>query len=100
MLKDKSLTQETAVCVLHTTMIFFKAASVRDNLFLFPEYFFTGLCGIIGDQSRRAAVINLINWFWDVNQMNLVPVGAWGQTSGEPLLQTDCPCPLWTILFW
>lgn len=54
-------------------------------LSLFYFFFLTLLwsrAGFRRDQSQRAAAINLINWFWDVNQMRIVPVGVSGQHNG------------------
>lgn len=51
---------------------------------------------IYGDQSLHGAVINPINCFWDVNQMNLVPVGARGLHSEAKFrwacFSIDYPC--------
>lgn len=79
--------------------------STRSFVFLSSSVFlsFLSLCwslskaGLLGDWRRRESVINLINWFWDVNQMKPVPVGAWGQHGGVSLRWGFCWCRLPTM---
>lgn len=90
----------------HQTLKYFSSSScvladcfsTRSFVFLSSSVFlsFLSLCwslskaGLLGDWRRRESVINLINWFWDVNQMKPVPVGAWGQHGGVSLRWGFC----------